>query len=141
MNNYTNYFNNQNQYQNLNANQYVSPLNNIADPYEGFKKGNMFKDLYDPYKISKPYEIMPANDQAKMLTNLNSLGFALIDLNLYLDVFPNDRQMIDLYNRYRIQKNELTAIYENQYGPLDLSSNALNTYPWSWDDKPWPWEN
>lgn len=141
MNNYTNYFNNQNQYQNLNANQYVSPLNNIADPYEGFKRGNMFKDLYDPYKISKPYEIMPANDQAKMLTNLNSLGFALIDLNLYLDVFPNDRQMIDLYNRYRIQKNELTAIYENQYGPLDLSSNALNTYPWSWDDKPWPWEN
>lgn len=141
MNNYTNYFNNQNQYQNFNTNQYASSLNNIVDPYEGLKKGNMFKNLYDPYKVSAPYEIMPANDQAKMLTNLNSLGFALIDLNLYLDVFPNDRQMIDLYNRFRIQKNELTAIYENQYGPLDLSSNALNAYPWSWDDKPWPWEN
>ena len=31
--------------------------------------------------------------------------------------------------------------YENKYGPLVLDSNSLNTYPWAWDDKPWPWEN
>ena len=30
--------------------------------------------------------------------------------------------------------------YQNKYGPIVLSSDALNTYPWSWKNGPWPWE-
>lgn len=120
---------------------YQMQKDNLYDPYQGFIRGNMFKDLYDPYKLNNPYNIEPANDQAKMLTCIDSLSFAMIDLNLYLDIYPNSKEYIDLFNRYRIEKNNLVKEYENKYGPLTLDSDANNTYPWAWDRMPWPWEN
>ncbi|MDD3340978.1 MAG: spore coat protein CotJB [Bacilli bacterium] len=113
---------------------------NIYDPYEGFIRGNMFQDLYEPYKIRTPYEIRPINEQAELLTNIDALGFAMIDLNLYLDIYPNNKEMIQLYNEYRVYKQELTDQYEKKFGPLLTSSDALNTSPWAWIAKPWPWE-
>lgn len=120
---------------------YQMQKDNLYDPYQGFIRGNMFKDLYDPYKLNNPYNIEPANDQAKMLTCIDALSFAMIDLNLYLDIYPNSKEYIDLFNRYRIEKNNLVKEYENKYGPLTLDSDANNTYPWAWDRMPWPWEN
>ena len=120
---------------------YQTKTTNLYDPYQGFIRGNMFKDLYDPYKLNNPYNIEPANDQAKMLTSIDALSFAMIDLNLYLDIYPNSKEYIDLFNRYRIEKNNLVKEYENKYGPLTLDSDANNTYPWAWDRMPWPWEN
>ncbi len=120
---------------------YQKQKDNLYDPYQGFIRGNMFKDLYDPYKLNNPYNIEPANDQAKMLTSIDALSFAMIDLNLYLDIYPNSKEYIDLFNRYRIEKNNLVKEYENKYGPLTLDSDANNTYPWAWDRMPWPWEN
>ena len=120
---------------------YQKQKDNLYDPYQGFIRGNMFKDLYDPYKLNNPYNIEPANDQAKMLTCIDALSFAMIDLNLYLDIYPNSKEYIDLFNRYRIEKNNLVKEYENKYGPLTLDSDANNTYPWAWDRMPWPWEN
>lgn len=140
MNNYNNYIKNNNYLSNMLPND-MKYNNNIFTPYEGYISGNMFKNLYNSYKINTPYEITPMNEQAKMLTHIDALSFALIDLNLYLDNHPNDREAINLFNKYRVQKNELQKIYEDKYGPLDLSSDSLNTYPWAWDNRPWPWEN
>jgi spore coat protein JB len=137
MNNYFNYPNYQNQIKN--SNNYNNL--NLYNPYEGFIKGNLFPSLYDPYKNEKPYQIKPMNDQAEMLTNIDSLGFATIDLNLYLDVNPDDKNAIELFNQYRRQKEELMKNYQEKYGPLVLNSDALNTYPWIWNNRPWPWEN
>lgn len=123
---------------NMNMNNYNQKFFN---PYEGFIRGNMFPNLYDPYKNEKPYQIKPMNEQAEMLTNIDALGFAMIDLNLYLDVNPNDQRAIELFNQYRVQKEELLNNYERQYGPILLDSDALNATPWAWDNKPWPWEN
>lgn len=145
MNNYPNfknfdYKNFFNQIKNINTtNNYQS--NNLYDPYNGFIRGNMFETLYDPYKIKEPYEIRPMNEQAELLTYIDALCFATIDLSLYLDVYPDDKKAIDLFNQYITQKNELTEQYESKFGPLLLSSNSLNSYPWAWDDRPWPWEN
>ena len=144
MNNYPNFknfdYNNLvNQIKNVNTNNNQS--NNLYDPYNGFIRGNMFQNLYDPYKIREPFEIRPMNEQAELLTNIDALGFASIDLNLYLDVYPNDKNAIDLFNQYRTKKNELIKKYESKFGPLRISSDSLNSYPWAWDDKPWPWEN
>ena len=133
-----NYMNFPNKY-NYQAN--MLPNKEIYTPYEGFIRGNMFQNIYKPYKLDRPYQIEPMNEQAEMLTNIDALCFALIDLNLYLDVFPNDKKAVDIFNQYRMQKNELQRQYENKYGPLVLTSDALNTYPWAWDNKPWPWEN
>lgn len=145
MNNYINYPKNYN-YQanmlpNMNQQNMGNTKANIYTPYEGFIRGNMFKNLYEPYKMDRPFQIQPMNEQAEMLTNIDSLGFAMIDLNLYLDVFPDDRSALEAFNQYRQQKNDLVKQYENKYGPIILSSDALNMYPWAWDNRPWPWEN
>ena len=100
----------------------------------------MFSDLYNGYKLNKPLDITPLNEQADMLTYIDSLCFALIDLNLYLDLYPNDSKIIELFNSYRMEKDEITKEYESKYGPLTLNSDSLNKAPWAWDNMPWPWE-
>ena len=113
---------------------------NLYNPYQGYIRGNMFPNLYNTYKINAPFEIEPLNEQADLLTNIDAYCFALIDLNLYLDVYPNDKSMIELYNKYRKHKDELVKAYENKYGPLTLNSESLNRYPWAWLGRS-PWEN
>ena len=141
MNYYQDYYN----YVNNNYNQPLykneDNLKGIYDPYNGFIRGNLFKDLYNSYKISNPYNIEPMNEQAKLLTEIDSLCFALTDLNLYLDVNISDKDMIDLYNKFLEKKEEKLNEYQKKYGPITLNSKSLNNYPWSWDNSPWPWEN
>jgi hypothetical protein len=92
MKDYYNYTNN-----NYNQPMYNQEPNNITlfDPYNGFIRGNMFPNLYNGYKMASPYEIKPMNEQAELLTGVDTLGFAAHDLNLYLDVYPEDRRMIE----------------------------------------------
>ena len=145
-----NYFNYMNGMANMGYMENMNTINNMKqnennknlyDPYQGFIRGNLFKNLYDPYKLNKPYDIEPANEQAKMLTSIDALSFAMRDLNLYLDINPNSREYIDLFNKYRVQKNELVKEYASRYGPLTLDSDAMFSYPWAWDKSPFPWEN
>ena len=133
-----------NNYNKMYNDKYIEKFNNpnsLYDPYQGFIRGNMFEGLYDGYKLKEPYDIRPMNEQAELLTYIDSLAFACIDLNLYLDVYPDDKNMIDLFNQYRVQKKQLIEEYEKKFGPLSLNSDSLNTYPWVWNDRPWPWEN
>ena len=131
-----------NKSQNSFNNQYKDQsYNTLFDPYNGLIRGNLFKDLYDPYKSQEPYEIKPMNNQAELLTQIDSLSFAMVDLGLFLDVNPNNQEAINLFNEYREKKKALTKEYESNYGPITLDSNSLNTYPWSWNNMPWPWDN
>ena len=114
--------------------------NNIFDPYNGLIRGNMFPDLYNTYKIDNPIDIKPMNEQAEMLTYIDSLCFACVDLGLYLDINPDDKDAIELYNMYRTNLGEYMVMYQNKYGPITRTSDALNAYPWKWNASPWPWE-
>ena len=76
--------------------------NNIFDPYNGFIRGNLFPELYNSYKIKTPYEITPMNEQAELLTYVDAYTFAMTDLNLYLDVYPDDRDALQMFNELRI---------------------------------------
>ena len=153
-NNYTNsnlisnmnMYNNQNtpfnkQYKDQNKMNITNVSNILFDPYNGFIRGNLFKNSYDPYKSEEPYEIKPINAQAELLTYIDALGFAMVDLNLFLDVNPNNQEAINLFNQYREEKNNLLKEYESKYGPITIDSDSLTSYPWAWDDMPWPWDN
>ena len=129
------------QYKNQNSMNTKNILNNLYDPYNGLIRGNMFKNLYIPYKTEEPYEIKPMNAQAELLTNIDALNFVMIDLSLLLDINPNNKEIISLFNQYREQKENLTKEYESKYGPITLDSDNLNSFPWAWDDMPWPWDN
>lgn len=143
---YPNNFDMRTDYYNYKNNNYNQPMYTedadalkLYDPYQGFIKGNMYPNLYNGYKVN-PIEINPGNEQARLLTNLDALCFALTDINLYLDIYPNDRDMLNLFNQYRIEANRLKEEYQNKYGPILLSSDANKAYPFNWIKSPWPWE-
>ena len=134
---YYNYVNN-----NYNKPTFTEDVNasKLYDPYQGFIRGNMFPNLYNGYKTSGPIKLMPKSEQEEMLMYLDSLAFAAHDINLYLDIYPKDKDMIEAFINYRKQADQVMKKYEEMYGPLMVNSEANTVYPWAWDNKPWPWE-
>ena len=112
----------------------------LLDPTEGFIKGNLFANLYDPYKNYKPAELNPKNEREALLYQVMQYKFALIELNLYLDTHPNDKEMIKLYNKYLKTEKQMCDKYESMYGPLILGSEHVGKNTWNWKKSPWPWE-
>lgn len=113
----------------------------LFNSYNGFIRGNMFKNLYEPYLASEPFEINIYDEKTEMKTYIDALGFALNDLNIYLDIYSDDANTINLFNKIRKEKETVTNEYEKKYGPLCLDSDSLESYPWAWDNMPWPWNN
>lgn len=113
-------------------------MNELFEPYQGFVRGNMFQKSYDNY--GKIYDVKPMNDQAELLTYIDVYDFAMLDLCLYLDLNPNDSNMITLYNNLKNEKHNIVRKYEEHYGPLTLNSDELSGHQWSWAVYPWPWE-
>jgi len=110
------------------------------DPTQGWLKGNLFANLYEPYKNFKPAKLDPKNEREALLFQVMQYKFALIELNLYLDTHPNDTEMIKLYNKYLDIDKKMCDKYESMYGPLTLDSNYLDKNTWTWKNSPWPWE-
>ena len=134
-------------YYNYNNNNYNKPLytenanpSSVYDPYAGFIRGNMFQNLYNNYKLNEPLEIPISNERSQILTMLDALDFASIDFNLYLDIYPNDKDIIELFSQYVRELDKIKQEYENKFGPLTSNSEANLRYPWAWDNNPWPWE-
>ena len=113
---------------------------NLYNPKEGFIKGNMFTNLYSEYKNYKPQMLNPKSEQERMLYELDSISFAMHELNLYLDMHAEDQSMVTLFNDYRRKLEELTKNYESMYGPLTVNSNEMENKTFSWVNTTWPWE-
>lgn len=134
MNNLTN-----NMPDNNNLNNKINNNQKLAGPYEGFIKGNLFNNLYNQYKSYRPTRLSPNNEQAELLLNVDQTTFAAHELKLYLDVYPNDTNMINLYNEYQKIASEQIKAYERKYGPLLADSPSANN-SFSWEAYSWPWE-
>ena len=141
MNMYRDYYNYQNNNDNLPSYNQDKNYVKLYEPYQGLIRGNMFPELYNTYKSNVPIEIIPENEQATLLTNIDSLEFALTDLALYLDIYPDNEFMLKQFNNIRVGMNELIYEYQKKYGPLCLNNDALNKYPYTWIKSPWPWES
>ncbi len=112
---------------------------NILDPMEGFLRGNMFRNEYVPYKNLTYFKLNPKTEKEKTLYHIMALSFAINDLNLYLDLHPENKEMFELFKKYIAEKKELSNKYSKQYGPLTLTKTTNQKY--NWDDSPWPWDN
>ena len=121
-------------------NGYVSYTNSLDlfNPYEGFLKGNGFRDLYVPYKNYKVAKINFNNEKEELLFNISEYSFMMHELNLYLDVNPSDNEALNKFNEYRIKTNELIMKYERKYGPLMVNSDTNKSFNWI---NKWPWVN
>lgn len=110
----------------------------LYSPLEGFNKGNMFKNLYSKYK-NHVYKLKVISKRDELLYQIQMYMFAMKDINLYLDLHPDDSMMLKKYYDYRNKYNELKKKYENEYSPL-CTNNVMNSSKWTWIDNPWPWD-
>lgn len=124
------------------SNNFMMPTanNELLEPKEALEKGNMFKNLYVPYKNYKPVKLEAKTERQRKLNEIRSYAFVMKELNLYLDVNPNNASYINLFNEYRKIKEKLVEQYEKMYGPLTLNSSALEQNNWVWNNSPWLWE-
>ena len=77
----------------------LMPVNNermdtFFNPTEGFSKGNMQANIYKPYKLTNPQNPQTYNERQKLLLEAQKYGFAMWDLNLYLNTHPTDRNVL-----------------------------------------------
>ena len=72
------------------------------------------------------------------LNAIRKLQFFAVDLNLYLDLHPDNKGMLDLFKKYVKEEKELCNEYVNKYGPLEV--NEVKGQKFDWINSPWPWE-
>ena len=124
---------------NFNYFRQVSDDNELYSSNEGYTLGNMFKDIYQTYKNYAPQVLTPTSEQDDLFLRLSEKEFAAHDLNLYLDLNPQDGNMLEVFNQYRKEANSLLEEYESKYGPINISSNTLEDSPFRWIINNFPW--
>ena len=125
------------------TNAQYNPINDnnlmLFNSYEGYLKGNSFKDEYIPYKNYKVAKLNINNEREELLVNIGEASFMMHDLNLYLDVHPNDVEALRKFSEYRNKSNELITKYERKDGPLAVKGDVSTNTPFNWVTTSWPW--
>ena len=111
---------------------------NVFHANEAFTKGTIFKTLYIPYKNFLPKQPVALTDKQKSMLEVQKYCSVCHDFALYLDVFPNDKNVISLRNEYLEKYEKALDNYQSKYGSI-VSSNAT-TVPYDWRSTDWPWE-
>jgi spore coat protein JB len=75
----------------------------------------------------------------ELLKMISVLDFFIIDLHLYLNTHPTDKDAIQKYNRAVKRAKELREEYERSYGML-MPIGTASECPWQWIEEPWPWQ-
>lgn len=119
--------------------KYFEYPDKLVDTKEGFLKGNMFRKEYVPYKNRSPVMLKPTCERETLLYKIMELDFAINDLNLYLDLHPEDRKIYEKFKNYTKEFIQLKDEYAKKYGPLTLNQTSADTYEWM--KNPWPWDN
>lgn len=105
---------------------------------EGFNAGNMFRNEYDAYKNYKYGKLVARNEKDKILLCIYEYDSALNDLNLYLDIHPDNMEMYKLFTKINKERKYYVDLYEERYGPLELTTTDYANYEWL--NGPWPFE-
>ena len=120
------------------ANPYVPFQMENPAKYEakkGLVRGTLFPGLDLPFMgMVNQYELPPTT-----LAELQSLGFAVQELALYLDTHREDREALALYREYQEMYDKCRQLYIREHGPPNhgIPSEAGG---YCWLDDPWPWE-
>ena len=82
---------------------------------------------------------MPKKDKQSALYEISMVDFLLVDLKLYLDTHPTDRNALDYYKHYAKVLKELREEYVSCFGPL-FAEDANCEKHWEWSNEPNVWE-
>ena len=113
--------------------------NMLMNVKEGFLKGNAFQNLYNPHKNYEPQQLIAKTEQEKCLYELSAITFAAHEINLYLDIHPDDQSMFMLFKDYQKQVHRMMEEYEEKFGPICVGSEKMSqSFNWVYNE--WPWE-
>ena len=79
------------------------------------------------------------SDCERLLAQIRAVDFALVEVVLYLDVYPDSCEALETYHKLIARRCALNEEYETACGPLTAMGNKSHT-SWDWIDKPAPWE-
>ena len=81
-----------------------------------------------------------STEQESMLHDIGVIDFVAVEMTLYLDTHPLDREAMEYFNHYMRMKNQMMKDYAVKYGPLSLSVADTCSKEWTWALQPMPWE-
>ncbi|MGU3472262.1 spore coat protein CotJB [Paenibacillus sp. D51F] len=90
--------------------------------------------------MSEEKQVFDMEAYYAQLRELQTLDFALVELNLYLNTHPGDMQAIQQFNQLAQKRQACAQQFEMQFGPLVNFGNSYSRYPWQWSETPWPWQ-
>lgn len=120
------------------ANPYVPFQSDDPPKYEARKaliRGTLYPGLDLPFKGMVNNREKPVTPK----TELQSAGFALQELALYLDTHPHDKQALELYRQYQTVYHQGMKHFSENCMPLNHAS-PVDDKEYSWLRDPWPWE-
>ena len=124
----------------------MAPLANPYVPFQmenppqydarmGMVRGTLFPGLDLPFMGMINEKELPVTP----MTELQTLGFALQELALYLDTHRQDTEALEMYRQYQQVYHQCVAEYSKLYGPMTHGA-PTSTEGYAWLDDPWPWE-
>lgn len=81
------------------------------------------------------------SDYYQLMHEIQAADFVLVELTLYLDTHPGDRQALQQFQQFSDYSRKLKKRYEKEFGALlqfGVSNNPGDT--WKWSQGPWPWQ-
>lgn len=79
------------------------------------------------------------DNREQMLRDIGVVDFTVVELALYLDTHPCDRNAIEYFNHYSRINTQLKKEFSRVYYPLKLDF-AESNQDWRWSEAPLPWE-
>lgn len=84
---------------------------------------------------------MNCEQQMRMLIEVQEMQFVALELNLYLDTHPCDKDAINDFNCAVEMLAKYKQAYEKEYGPLlNFGIGGYTDEAWQWVNSPWPWQ-
>lgn len=81
-----------------------------------------------------------SRDCKTLYARLQKLDFAIVELALYLDSYPDNAAALDYYQRLIAERETVAQAYKQGCGPMTIMDNKNPTL-WEWGQSPWPWQN
>ena len=106
----------------------------ILDEASTLKYGNAFKNQYNPYKNYEPHVSAPKTKKEEMLLHIMQYNLLIHDLNLHLDIYPMDKDVYTLFEKYNDQYLKLIKEYQDTYCPLFVNESKFE-HQFTWVDK------
>jgi len=78
-------------------------------------------------------------NKEQLLRDIGIVDFVLIELGLYLDTHPMDRNAMEYFNHYNRMKHQMEKEFSMKYFPLTMNMAESNK-EWRWGAAPLPWE-